>query len=61
MQALGARLRMCLLITCLWKPAESLQLAAFDSISTKQAANRRAKTSCLGYLAAYGTLLSGPR
>lgn len=53
----AARLRQCLILTVMWKYQEDLKSAIFDSISTKQAVGRRARTSVLGYVSAYGMLV----
>lgn len=56
-RALATRLRQCLILTVMWKYQEDLKSAIFDSISTKQAVGRRARTSVLGYVSAYGMLV----
>ena len=51
------KVRTCLVMTVLWKYQGDLTSAIFDSISSKQSATRRAKTSVLGYVAAYNVLV----
>jgi hypothetical protein len=56
-RAFAVRLRQCLVLTVMWKYHEDLKSAIFDSISTKQAVGRRARTSVLGYVSAYSVLV----
>ena len=56
-KTLAIRIRQCLSLTAIWKWASDLRACVFDSISTKQAAARRAKTSVLGLLAAFTILI----
>ncbi len=56
-RTLAIRLRQCLILGAIWKYTGDLKSAIFDSISSKQAATRRARTSVLGFVAAYGVLV----
>ena len=53
----AVHLRQALLLNSIWKPTTDMKHAIFDSISTKQAAARRAKTSVLGIVSAYSILV----
>ena len=53
----AVHLRQALILSTIWKPMADMKQAIFDSISTKQAAARRAKTSVLGFVAAYNIVV----
>ena len=53
----AVHLRQALVLNTVWKPMHDMKHAIFDSISTKQAAARRAKTSVLGLVSAYGIIV----
>jgi hypothetical protein len=56
-KTLAIRLRCCLNITCVVKHCKDQSDAIYQSISTKASANRRAKTSVIGILAAYTAIV----